>query len=215
MIPAGIVIVLLMILFWIKIPSLVIPLWNWLMERNTRPSAGWIAAGVFLILGLTGALLWGITVLVSWLEEKYQPPAEPADVFENEIDDILYSVEKSLARIKESSEKMKIQTERILELNRRFLDAFPLRSPDPQNVGEIPLSPGTAFRGQMITEKLVGSTDIFVLSGSREHPDQKGKLLEYRNPAPEKDPEFIILIEKITHLLRYTIEIGPVPNLKF
>jgi hypothetical protein len=213
MIPAGIVIILLMILFWIKIPSLITPLWDWLMKRHIRPSTGWIAAAVFLILGLTGAMLWGITVLVSRLEEKYrkkyQPPAEPADVFENEIDDILYSVEESLARIKESSAKMKIQTERILELNRRFLDAFPVQPPEPQNSGGIPLLPllpqQIPFRGQLISEKLVGSTDIFVLSGSREPPD----------PARGRDPEFTILIEKITHLLRYTIEIKPAPELKF
>jgi hypothetical protein len=214
MIPAAIVVILLMILFWVKIPLLITPLVKWMVKHNFKPSVIWFPVAAILILVITGSLVWGIVVFISRLEDRYiqkhQPPVNPAEAHGNEIDDILCSVEQSLAKIKESSERMKAQTEQIMELNRRFLGGSIAPPQEPPNLEKIPpphisrheISP----HGRMISDRLIGSADIYVLGGSKDSFPKKENSPDYRGISPEKTPEFIALIEKITCLLRYSIK---------
>jgi hypothetical protein len=211
MVPAAIVVILLMILFWIKIPLLITPLAKWMVKHNFKPSVVWFPVAAILILIITGSLVWGTVFFISRLEDRYfqkhQPPVNPAGAHENEIDDILCSVEQSLARIKESSERMKVQTEQIMELNQRFFAGFVAPSRETPNLEKIPpphisrheISP----HGRMISDRLIGSTDIYVLNASRRISGKKENLQDI---SPGKKTEFIALIEKITCLLRYTIK---------
>jgi hypothetical protein len=214
MIPASILVILLMIFFWINIPSVIGPLVNWMVKQNIRPSVAWFSAAAILILVITGAFICGVVVLISRLEDRYlkkhQPPADPAGGSYNEIDDILSSVEQSLARIRESSEKMKAQTEQIIELNRRFFAGFIVPPGDALREGRSPefrdsrheVSP----HGRVIPDRLIGSTDIYVPGGSG-GAFPKGENSRYhRDGSPEKSPEFIAIIEKITCLLRHSIK---------
>jgi hypothetical protein len=214
MIPASILVILLMSLFGINIPSFMKSLADWMVRHDMKPSMAWFSVIAILVLVITGAFMCGVVILISRLEDRYlkkhQPPVNPAREYDNGIDDIICSVEQSLARIRESSEKMKAQTEQIIELNRRFLAGFVVPSRESPRVKGTPPHE-TARReisphGRMMSDRLIGGTDIYALGGSRSFLPKRENLRDYRDVSPEKSPEFIAMIEKITCLLRYTIK---------
>jgi hypothetical protein len=185
-----------------------------MVKHDIRPSVAWFSVMAILVLVITGAFMCGIVVFISRLEDRYlkkhQPPVNPDKGYENEIDDIIYSVEQSLTRIRESSEKMKAQTEQIVELNRRFFAGFTVPSQESPGIKEIPPHK-TARReisphGRMMSDRLIGGTDIYALGGSKDFFPKKENSPDYLDVSPEKNPEFIAMIEKITCLLWYTIK---------
>ncbi|MDR2101818.1 MAG: hypothetical protein LBP43_04540 [Treponema sp.] len=206
-IPAALGVIFLMILLWLNLSFLTEPLVKWMASHNIRPSPAWFSVAGVLIVVITGVLMFGIISFISRQEDKYlqthRPPPDPSGIHYNEIDGILRSMELSLAKIKENSEKMKVQTERIIELNRHFFaGSAPFRL-KPQNSGH----PGAPSVRPLVPDKLFGGTDIYALgssgpgcprplTGTGESPRDPGVL-------PEQEPEFIAMIKRITCLLQY------------
>ncbi|MDR3168105.1 MAG: hypothetical protein LBT93_09180 [Treponema sp.] len=201
----------MMILLWLNLSSFTAPLVKWMMQHNIRPSMAWFLVAGILVVIITGALMFGIISFISRQEDKYlqkhQPPVDPSGAHYSEIDNILHSMEVSLAKIKENTKKMKIQTERIVELNQRLFGGSAVSFLKSQNPGELPppeTSPHKVLPEQrLITDRLFGSTDIYTLGSPKPRSDQGETPKDPGVLSPEQKSEFIAMIERITCFLYY------------
>jgi hypothetical protein len=208
-IPAGILVILLMAFCWINLPTLVKPLLSWMTQRNIKPSAAWFSGAVILILAVTGLLMCGIIGILSRLEDQYlkkhQPPVNPGEINDDEIDETLRLMEYSLAKLRKSSEEMKVQKERIVALNRRLFGGPAVRVSERQEASAPePSPPGVPRSGERMGGKPIGAADIHAPGGSGKRPGTGEFSEDYRVLLPEEKTIFIEMIEKFTCLLRYT-----------
>jgi phosphotransferase system glucose/maltose/N-acetylglucosamine-specific IIC component len=199
-IPAAIVVILLALGLWRNASYFLQPFVHWIAQYNVESFEAYLYGTVALVLIIPGMLMGAAVILIARHEDKMlkkKHTLEKARGDHNyQIDEILRSMEASLARIRESSEKIKIQTERIVEISKGLSADSGIRSlPTEANPENSPP------RGGIAQEKFIGATDIYA-SSRRESFSLGSGIEDYPLSLTTDVPEFKLFLEKITVLLR-------------
>ncbi|MDR3139664.1 MAG: hypothetical protein LBT95_08345 [Treponema sp.] len=216
-IPVAVAVILLAFGLWMNSSYFLQPFVNWMAKFNVKSFEAYLYGMVVLVLLIPGTLMGVAIIIISKHEDKLlkeKHAIEKTNSNKNyEIDEILHSMEVSLARIKDSSEKIKVQTERIVEISKRLsadssVGFLPAEEQKPAEedlpIFDIPKE-NFPFLGRIAPDKLIGSTDIYA-PNRRESLSPEGGLEDYHLSLIAENPGFKNLWEKITILLHQTLK---------